>query len=310
MTELTEQFDFDFSESTVSEDDAFVTSVCLCGNESKNGRRYPPSSFGDASVYNDRPVFLSHGIGFSNRDVRDLAGTIESASIKNGKPYGVIRFTELEAGKSLRSVAKSRLKNVGMSHKIKCKTNKDETVVEQVEEVVSVDLVCFPATTKSLSEEVEDMTDKTVEVLLEKQIATLQTERDASIKELSEQKTAHGLLAKDALEKVSELEGSVNTLEAEVDTFRTEKALTERRTAIGTELKEAELNTEDKALVSDTFVEHLMSEPDSVKRKALIADRKAVRESAGKHEQVVTQQRTSAPASSFDTEKAFGDVYK
>ncbi len=310
MTELTEQFDFDFTESTVSEDGTLVQSVCLCGNTSKNGRRYLPESFGNASVYNDRPVFLNHGLPFANnRDVRDLAGTIESALIKNGKPYGVIRFTELEAGKSLRTVAKSRLKNLGMSHVAKCKTNKDGTVIEQVEEVLSVDLVCFPATTKSLSEEVKDMTDKTVEVL-EKQIATLQTERDAAIKELSEAKTASETFAKDALAKVESLEESNKTLEAEVDTFRTEKALTERRTAIGAELKEAELNTEDKALVSDTFVEHLMSEPDAVKRKALIADRKAVRESAGKHEQVVTQQRTSAPASSFDTEKAFGDVFK
>lgn len=313
MVQLTERFDFDFSESTLSEGDGLLQSVCLCGNVSKNGRTYPPESFGDGSVYNGRPVFLNHNVrDVQDRDVRDMAGTIESVAVRNGKPFGSIRFTELNAGSDLRKVAKSKLKNVGMSHVAKCKTNEERTVVEEVQEVVSVDLVCFPATTKNLSERVKDMSENTAAAdLLQKQIAAIQSEKDVAVKERDEAKAA----LDSALERNASLEESNTTLQesnetltAEVDAFRAEKALIERRSDIASELKEADLDHEDKALVSETFVNQLMSEPDSEKRKAVIADRKAVRESAGNNT-TVTQQRQSSGKPDFDSEQAMKDCF-
>lgn len=111
-------------------------------------------AFKDGQMYKDRPVYLDHDVDNpQSRSVRDLAATIESVAIKNGKPYGVLRTANTEAGRTLLELVKFAPAECGLSHSAMCTPSRnDENIIESVDEVISVDAVMSPATVGNFSE--------------------------------------------------------------------------------------------------------------------------------------------------------------
>lgn len=305
------------AEATIG-DDGVVRGVALCGKVSKNGYSFTDSAFGDLNrakaLYESRPAFVDHpdmnGSPYS-RSARDLAGTVENVTLRNGRPYGDVRTLETASGALFRSLAKQKPANVGMSHVARYRFSGDKTRVESVEEVASVDLVVFPATTKSFSEsqkglEMADTTDK-LTAHFEKENQRLQAELDRSIKQVEERDTSVAALTKERDElkaRVSTLESENKTLKADADKFAAEKAIAARRANIESKLKEHGLNAADKAVVSDVFMESLLTEADDAKREALIKDRKAAFEAVVKGGASYVSPERPEGASKFDPASA------
>lgn len=306
-----------FAESTFDEAASTLRNVVLAGLESKNGYRYAESAFRNAlKLYEGRPVFLDHGAKASpfDRSIRDLAGNIVSARFEDGRLRGDIRLVESDAGKTLGTLAKAQLRDVGMSHVVDGRKSRDGKVIESIEEVVSVDAVVFPATTKSFAEQrgeerMADNENKLVEKL-EEQVASLRkSEIDLTQKLAESDKTR-----KEAVEKLATAETAQaalvkerDELKAKVDEFETRQKLAERRDAIGKSLEKAGLDAKDKTVVSESFLADLMALDDDKAREARIKDRKELVTAAAKGAVKPFSSERVEDRGGFDPAKLYGD---
>jgi hypothetical protein len=100
-----------------------------------------------------------------------------------------------------------------------------------------------------------------------------------------------------ALQESLEATNGQKSLQEEVVALRAEKATRELKEAIDGELKAAKLDTADKAICSEVFLESLLREPDSSKRKALIEDRS----SATRGRSMATNPQSASPFGSANT---------
>jgi hypothetical protein len=134
-----------------------VRNVCLSGLTSKKGYGYRKEALASAiSQYNGASVFCDHADDNKSprdRKLKELAGCVEKARIceSSGKPYGDLKLIGPNTDWLLDLFEQSP-KNVGMSHVIKGRKNK-QNEIDYIESVVSVDIVAFPATTSSFSEQ-------------------------------------------------------------------------------------------------------------------------------------------------------------
>lgn len=286
MPEPTDAFLADgvFHEAVV-EDDGVIKNVLLCGNASRNGRKIPPTAFGDAvALYEGVPVFMDHEYDpekMANRGVRELAGVVHNVRMKDGKPYGDIDTKDYKEGEYLLKLARKpqgHKTRIGFSHTAAYKfKDKARTDVERVERVFSVDCVLNPATTNTFHEQEElPVADSTATDLLQGQVKTLQEQLDAAKAQMVQMEAEH----KEALKA---LEVSLETVTSErdaalqqVDKYETEKAVADRKAAVLVELEAAGLDPNDKTQCSDIFLSQLHRESDEAARKVLINDRKAV----------------------------------
>lgn len=308
-----------FAESTFDEAASTLRNVVLAGTESKNGYRYTEAAFRNAlKLYEGRPVFLDHGAKASpfDRSIRDLAGNIASARFEGGRLRGDIRLTESEAGKTLAHLAKAQFKDVGMSHVVDGRKSRDGKLVESIEEVVSVDAVVFPATTKSFAEQrgegrMADTENKLVEKL-EEQVDTLRKSEIDLTSKLNESEKA----AKVVAEKLATAETANaalvkerDELKSKVDAFETKIKLAERRDAIAKSLEKAGLDAADKTVVSESFVADLMALDDDKAREARIKDRKELVAAAAKGAvKPFSSERTDPDTKGgFDPAKHYGE---
>ncbi len=144
----------------VDAEELCVADVVLAGAESRNGYRYSEQALREAvSLYEGRPVFLDHAVNANRpyeRSTRDLVGSVQNARFVEGKIRSEIRVLDTESGRMFLALAASETANVGMSHVVIASRSKDKTVVERIDEVISVDAVAFPATTRTLREQQED----------------------------------------------------------------------------------------------------------------------------------------------------------
>ena len=135
----------------IDREQRMVWNVALAGAVSKNGYRYSEESLrGAVGLYAGKPVLLDHaspGSRPQERSARDMAGTIVEARYEEGRVRGDIRILETEAGETLLALLEGSLPSVGMSHVVLVERSKDATLVERIVDVVSVDVVVFPATT-------------------------------------------------------------------------------------------------------------------------------------------------------------------
>lgn len=134
-----------------------IANVLLSGGSSRNGHRYSDTALRAATpLYARKPVFLDHAANPTrplDRSTRDLAGWIIEAQFLNGRILGTIQVLETEAGNTLLALMSSESPAVGMSHVILARKSADGTVVEQIQDVISVDAVVFPATTAGFREQ-------------------------------------------------------------------------------------------------------------------------------------------------------------
>ena len=136
-----------------------VREVLLCGATSANRRRYRREAFAGDRVkrYEGRPVFLDHGDARGPRKYADKIATVENVRVRSdGMPVGDIAINPKHPlAEAVLWDAEHKPRSCGMSHVANCETVTSpdgwEEITEVVE-VVSVDLVTDPATTKGFHE--------------------------------------------------------------------------------------------------------------------------------------------------------------
>jgi hypothetical protein len=139
-----------------------IRGVKLLGLSSRNGRRYREDALTSAiGLYEGAKVNINHPKGhpLSPRDYQDRLGVVRGVEFRTGEGlFGDLHFNPKHAlSEQLVWDAEHAPQNVGVSHNVLARTrrNGDETVVEAITKVQSIDLVADPATTSGLYEHAE-----------------------------------------------------------------------------------------------------------------------------------------------------------
>jgi hypothetical protein len=135
-----------------------IEGVKIVGLNSSNGYSYSSNSlkkampkYEGAKVYCDHPASKSEGV---SRSVRELVGCVRNPRYIEGKGgFADIQLLKTnEISQTLLERAEKMPETFGMSHVVDGDFGKDGTIVEQINEVYSVDFVERPATNKHLTE--------------------------------------------------------------------------------------------------------------------------------------------------------------
>ncbi|MFQ5732304.1 MAG: hypothetical protein ACE5KM_10160 [Planctomycetaceae bacterium] len=158
LSQLTEHIrDWRSADVVVDREQRAVRNIALTGLESVNGYRYSERALREAlPLYEGKPVFLDHARNLARpfeRSTRDLVGTVVNPRFADGRVRGDIQALDTEAGRTFIALSESRSSAVGMSHVVLARRNAANTIVETIEEVVSVDAVVFPATSSTFGEQ-------------------------------------------------------------------------------------------------------------------------------------------------------------
>jgi hypothetical protein len=134
--------------------------VKLIGMESLNGRRYRPAALSTAvGLYEGAKVNVNHPKDgpLAPRDYRDRLGVIRQVEYRPGEGlFGNLHFNPKHAlAEQLAWDAENNPRNVGFSHNVLAKLSREgeQTTVEAITHVQSVDLVADPAATHGLFEQ-------------------------------------------------------------------------------------------------------------------------------------------------------------
>src|SRR3954462_13115951 len=140
-----------------------IRGVKLLGLNSRNGRRYRENALvGAVGLYEGAKVNIIHPKGhpLSPRDYQDRLGVVRGVEFRTGEGlFGDLHFNPKHAlSEQLVWDAEHAPQNVGMSHNVLARTKRsgDETVVEAITKVQSIDLVADPATTDGLYEHTDN----------------------------------------------------------------------------------------------------------------------------------------------------------
>src|SRR3954469_8827524 len=163
MSELLQEF-VDSGQQRLRVDRAagVIRGVKLLGLSSRNGRRYREDALLSAvGLYEGAKVNINHPKGhpLSPRDYQDRLGVVRGVEFRAGDGlFGDLHFNPKHAlSEQLVWDAEHAPQNVGMSHNVLARTKRsgDETIVEAITKVQSIDLVADPATTSGLYEHTE-----------------------------------------------------------------------------------------------------------------------------------------------------------
>jgi hypothetical protein len=161
MSELLQEF-VDCRSQTLRVDRAegVIRGVKLLGLRSRNGRRYQETALAEAaSLYEGAKVNVNHPKGhpLAPRDYQDRLGVIRGVAYRAGEGlFGDLHFNPKHSlSEQLMWDAEHASQNVGLSHNVLARTARqgDETVVESITAVQSIDLVADPASTRGLFEQ-------------------------------------------------------------------------------------------------------------------------------------------------------------
>ncbi|MBA4019551.1 MAG: hypothetical protein C0483_20500 [Pirellula sp.] len=136
-----------------------IRGVKILGLASRNGRVYPAAVLEQArALYEGAKVNVNHpkGSPLGPRDYQDRIGVIRNvrATAEAGL-FGDLHFNPRHTlAAQLEWDARNAPENVGLSHNVLARTARrdEQTIVEAITRVVSVDLVADPATTHGLYE--------------------------------------------------------------------------------------------------------------------------------------------------------------
>jgi hypothetical protein len=136
-----------------------IRGVKILGLASRNGRRYLPEALARAAaLYEGAKVNVNHAKGHpaGPRDYQDRIGTIRGVAVRPDEGlFADFHFNPKHAlAEQLLWDAAHAPENVGFSHNVEARLARrgDQTVVEAITRVESVDLVADPATTRGLFE--------------------------------------------------------------------------------------------------------------------------------------------------------------
>ncbi|MCS7237904.1 MAG: hypothetical protein NZ899_06495 [Thermoguttaceae bacterium] len=143
----------------VDKRNAVIRGVKLLGLRSRNGRVYLPQALSEACpLYEGAKVNVNHGhvAGCPVRDYRDRIGIVRNVQFVDGQGlFADLVYNPKHAlAEQLVYDAEHLPENVGLSHNVLARIRQegDDTVVEAILHVYSVDLVADPATTSGLFE--------------------------------------------------------------------------------------------------------------------------------------------------------------
>ncbi len=161
LTALTEQTeDWRGADFAIRLEERIIADVQLTGDTSRNGHRYSPAALQDAAaLYARKPVFLDHAPNLQrplDRSTRDLAGWVVEARLINGRIRGDLQLLDTEAGRTLLALMAAETPSVGMSHVVLARKSPNGTLVERIQDVISIDAVVFPATTHGFKEQLDE----------------------------------------------------------------------------------------------------------------------------------------------------------
>jgi len=272
-----------------------IRGVKLLGLASRNGRRYRENGLVEAvALYEGAKVNINHPKGhpLSPRDYQDRLGVVRGVEFRAGEGlFGDLHFNPKHSlSEQLVWDAEHAPQNVGLSHNVLARTKRegDETVVESITKVQSIDLVADPATTTGLYEHAEGRESR-VEgrapdgvsapgLALDSRLLTL----DALT--LEELRLHRPDLVRD-LEQSSAAQ--LKLMRQELDVLNARDAAGRRRDLVLELLQEHELPLPAKGgdgesnLVSRQFVETLMHAADDDSVRRLVEERAALVRSAG-----------------------------
>lgn len=150
------------SDVRIDRDDGVLYGVKIIGCTSRNGRRYPNETLLEAvSLYENSKVNLDHPQGDPRkpRSYQDRFGVIRNVKLRHDDGlYADFRFNPKHpVAEQLLWDACNAPDNVGFSHNVEAIVRRDgeETIVEKIVAVRSVDLVADPATTAGLFEQTQ-----------------------------------------------------------------------------------------------------------------------------------------------------------
>lgn len=256
-----------FESSRVDGEAGTIENVVLAGPQSKNGRRYRTAGLSKAvPLYDGVRVYLNHPTAddlkarHGGRDVRELAGWVTHPRFSEGKVKGTLNILPPHAW--VLEVAARKPDLLGMSHVARGAIAKEgeETIVEEILSVRSVDIVSDPATTRSLFEHREENgdegspghdeggTEMTTKELRESHPDLVAEIREEVLREIKASGEMEGLKA-----KVKELEESVKTLTKERDDALGKLAAEETARLLEEKLASEDLPDKVKARVRKAF---------------------------------------------------------
>jgi hypothetical protein len=241
-----------------------IRGVKLLGLRSKNGRRYQENALAEAvSLYEGAKVNINHPKGhpLSPRDYQDRLGVISAVEFRPQQGlFGDLHFNPKHTlSEQLMWDAEHASQNVGLSHNVLARTTRqgDETVVEAITKVQSIDLVADPATTRGLFEQ-----DASAIAWDRLTLAELELHRPDLLRELRE---AHG--------------AQLEHVQSQLDQATAREATSRRRGRIVELLQEHHLplpESNDEAsrrITSDHFIETLLGAADDESLRRLVEER-------------------------------------
>jgi hypothetical protein len=296
---------------SVERDERLVRNVALAGLESRNGYRYSDAALREAArLYEHKPVFLDHAADTSRpqeRSTRDLVGSVVHPRYEEGRIRGDIRVLDTESGRTFLALVEDDTPGVGMSHVVLAERSADGATVERIRDVVSVDAVVGPATTRTFRESREQRgessgrsgeaggesggvhrSDRSCEGTGDSECGS-ETVRTVSAPVLLHDQTpaspfphtsAEATTGKAVhreievlREELAMLTSERDALREKVDQIEAAAQLSERRQSVATLLAEAELPEYAR---TDAFVRQLEGSADDEARRELIRERVAL----------------------------------
>ena len=186
----------------IDREQGLLRGVKLLGQESRNGRRYLPEALtAAAGLYEGAKVNVNHPKTgpLAPRDYQERIGVVRNVAARPGEGlFGDLHFNPKHAlAEQLLWDAEYAPENVGLSHNVQARTSKqgEQTVVEAILHVQSVDLVADPATTRGLFESESSVSLHTATVDL------LRLARPDLVTQLTESLAAENLSLKGELER-------------------------------------------------------------------------------------------------------------
>lgn len=168
-----------------------IYGVKILGKHSKNGREYSLAAMRKAvGLYEGAPVFVNHTDrrdAKRERGLEESFGDIRNVRLEGGSVFGDLHFLKTHPMAAQVCERAERFPNkIGLSHDAEGRLSRKsgKTVVEDIEQVRSVDLVVFPATNDSLFESVQNEAGNTFTKTQTPGVAQLRMETYATVEKL------------------------------------------------------------------------------------------------------------------------------
>lgn len=269
MTETLQEFTTSRGhELRVDRNTGVLRGVKLLGLASRNGRRYRETALAEAiGLYEGAKVNVNHPKGHPHapRDYEERLGVIRNVALRAGEGlFGNLHYNPKHTlAEQLAWDAEHAPENVGLSHNVEARTTRagEETIVEAIVRVQSVDLVADPATTRGLFEqEAGDSGQGTGD----SSQGTGDSEESNSSRSLA---TDHRLLA-------IQLQSELTTLREQLARYQRQERIRELLLEHNLPLPH-ECDPPSRRITSPAFLESLAAAADDAALRKLVEDRAA-----------------------------------